>query len=303
MELDLAGQLGRRQAIDVDPAQRVDHPDPLHGRAQRLADPHHVALADQVLDDVRARGGRADPLLVQRRGIILVVDLLARVLHQREQPRLGDPRGRLGLLRLARRLERAHRDVARLLGARDQRGQRRLLLAVASVGEHRAPARHDQGARARAEALACGNRRALDALPLRGRVERAEEPARDEIEQTLVVARERPARQRPGRHDREVVGHAGVVEDARVVLEAILAQPRGRGGQVGEALVAAPVLRERRERLRHDLAVVLGQALAARARIGEQLVALVAALRRRQRAARRPREAPVRLALEAGQVE
>ena len=54
---------------------------------------------------------------------------------------------------------------------------------------------------------------------------------------------------------------------------------------------------------RHVVAVVLGQALAARARVGEHLVALVAALRRRERAARRPREAAVRLALQAREVE
>ena len=82
-------------------------------------------------------------------------------------------------------------------------------------------------------------------------MEGAEEAARDQVEQALVVAGERLARQRAGRDDREVVGDAGVVEDARLVLEAGLEQARGRGGVVGEAFVAAPVLRERLERRGH----------------------------------------------------
>ena len=44
---------------------------------------------------------------------------------------------------------------------------------------------------------------------------------------------------RAGRHDREVVGDAGVVEDARLVLEPGALQVRGRARVVGEALLAA----------------------------------------------------------------
>jgi hypothetical protein len=127
-------------------------------------------------------------------------------------------------------------------------------------------------------------------------VEGAEEAPRDELEQPLVVARERARRQVAGRDDREVVRDLGVVEDAAFVLEAPLEQAL----RVGCELAAAG---ERAQHVAHHAPVVRRQAARIGARIGEQLVRLVAALRRRQRAPRRPAEAAVALALQAGEVE
>ena len=84
----------------LDAPERVDQADALHRGRSALSDAHRVALGDQVLDDVGAGGRRPDALLVQHRREVLVLDLLAGVLHQREQARLGDARRRLGLLGL-----------------------------------------------------------------------------------------------------------------------------------------------------------------------------------------------------------
>ena len=98
MPLDLTRELRRRESVDVDPLESVDQADALHRGAQGLAEPHRVSLDDQVLDDVGPGGGSAEPLLVEGGRQALVLDPLARVLHQGEQPRLGDAGGRLGLV-------------------------------------------------------------------------------------------------------------------------------------------------------------------------------------------------------------
>ena len=67
------------------------------GRSARPS-PHRVALGDQVLDDLGAGGRRAEPALVHRGGQVLVLQVLAGVLHQREQARFRDARRRLRLL-------------------------------------------------------------------------------------------------------------------------------------------------------------------------------------------------------------
>ena len=187
--LDLAGELRRGEPIDVDALQRVDQPDALHGGSQPLVEAHDVALRDQVLDDVRARRRRADPLLVEHRREVLVLDLLAGVLHQREQARLADARRRLRLL--GRGLDVRDGDAHALGVARagDERPQRHLAgILVGRRREHRAPALLLEEARARAEALARDLADALHALPDRRAVERAEEAAHDQVEQALVVA-------------------------------------------------------------------------------------------------------------------
>ena len=159
-------------------------PDALHGRAHALADAHHVALGDQVLDDVRARRRRAESLLVHRGRELLVLDVLAGVLHQREQARLGDARRRLGLFgATASTSGRGDADAGRLGRAGDQRRQRRRVLLRPCPHRRRAPARLHERARAGAEALARDVGDALDALPDRGRVEVAEEAARHQIEE------------------------------------------------------------------------------------------------------------------------
>jgi hypothetical protein len=134
-------------------------------------------------------------------------------------------------------------------------------------------------------------------------MERAQEATHHQIVEALVVAGERHAGERARRNDGEVVGDPGVVEDAPLVLETVLAQRRGRRRVVGEPLAVTGTAREGLERLPHRLAIVLGQAARAGARVGEQLVPLVAALGRRERATRRPAEAAIALPLQAGEVE
>src|SRR5262249_4451904 len=216
---------------------------------------------------------------------------------------LGDARRRLRLLGGHLDLAVRDGDAARLLGARDERGQLALALVVGGRGEHRAPAGLLERARAGAEALAGDLGHALDALPQRGPVEGAEEAARDEIEEPPVVAGERLGGELPGRDDREVVGDAAVVEDALLVAQPGLAQPRRGRRVVLEAVAARAGAGERLEHARDRRPIVARQAARVGARVGEQLVTLVAALRGRERAARRPAEATVRLALEARQVE
>ena len=96
-----------------------------------------------------------------------------------------------------------------------------------------------------------------------------------------VVAAELAARQHAGRDDREVVRDAGVVEDAAAVLEAGaradgVRRARSRKGRARRAP------RELLEHLVHHGAVVVGQAARVGARIGQELVRLVAALRARR---------------------
>ena len=181
----------------MDALQRVDQPDALHGGSQPLVEAHDVALGDQVLDDVRARRRRADALLVEHGREVLVLDLLAGVLHQREQARLADARRRLGLLGRGLGAREADRHALGLGRAGDERPQRHLArILVGRSRQHGAPALLLEEARARAEALARDLADALDALPDRGAVEGAEEAAHDEVEQTLVVAGEDRSGQR-----------------------------------------------------------------------------------------------------------
>ena len=72
-------------------------------------------------------------------------------------------------------------------------------------------------------------RHALDPVPDRGLVEVREKTARDQIEETLVVAREIRVGNLSGRDDREVIGDLRVVEGALDVLEPLLAQMCGLG--------------------------------------------------------------------------
>ena len=168
---------------------------------------------------------------MHHRGEVLVLDLLAGVLHQREQPRLGDARRRLRLLGVRLDVRRRDRDAARLVAPGTQRRQRRAASSSAPDREHGAPAGlHRACARGVRKRSSVTVGRALDALPHRGRMEGAEEAARDEVEDAAVVARERRARQRAGRDDREVIGDPGVVEDARLVLEPVAQQALRRGG-------------------------------------------------------------------------
>ena len=101
-----------------------------------------------------------------------------------------------------------------------------------------------------------------------------------------------------------MIRDAAVVEDARLVLEARAEQARGRARPVLEALAGLRIgAGEGRERLAHRRAVVVRQAARGGTRVGQQLVPLVEALRGRERAPRRPAEAPVALALKTGEVE
>ena len=126
---------------------------------------------------------------------------------------LRDGDGHAGGLALARR-ERPQRHLAGVLVGRGR--------------EHGAPALLLEEARAGAEALARHSADALHALPDGRTVEGSQEAAHHQVEQALVVAGQDRLGQRAGRNDREVVRDAGVVEDARLVLEPALEQPRRR---------------------------------------------------------------------------
>ena len=304
--LDLTGQLGGGETIHVDLPQRVDHADALHGGAQRLAETHRVALADQVLDGVRPGRGRPDALFGDGRREVVVLHLLAGVLHQREQPRFADPRQRLGLLLEGFDLQVPHRYVPRLALPLAQSGQTRLFVTVAR--QHRAPTRLHQGTCTRAEMSLADPGDALHALPAGGWVKGTEEAPRHQVEEALVVAAELALRQVAGGNDREVVGDPLVIEDARGILEPMVEQVRRRPRIVREFPAAARgILRGAAPKcaqgLGHRVLVVTGQAAGIGTWVGEDLVTVVAALGGGKRAPRGPREAPVRLALQAGEIE
>ena len=301
MSLDLAGELRRSQSVDVNPLEGVDQADALHGGAQSLAEPHRVALGDQVLDDVGPGGGSAESLLVEGRRQLLVLEPLARVLHQGEQPRLADAGGGLGLVGIG--LDGAGPNLHATGGVLSlPQGRQGLVFSIGAVGEDASPAGLHQGAASRAEPLARDLGDALDALPEGGRMEGAEETPQHQIVESAVVAPQLPSRQKPGGDDREVVRDAGVVEDAIAVLEPGLQELAGEGRELGGRGVGAGG-RVAVEHLIHRLPIVAGQAAGVGAGIGEQLVDLVAALGCSQRAAGGPAEASVGIALEGREVE
>ena len=107
----------------------------------------------------------------------------------------------------------------------------------------------------------------------------------------------RPPGEGPGRDDREVVGDLGVVEGARLVLEAAssrrcAARRTPRRVDIRDSSALRPASAKVRSTC-HRLAVVVGQAARIGSRVGEELVCFVAALRRGERAPRRPAEAAV----------
>jgi hypothetical protein len=209
MRLELARELGRGQPIDLDALQGIDETNALHGGTQGLARPHGVALGNQVLDDLGPGGRGADALLVQDLGEVLVLDLPTGVLHQREQARLGDARGRPGGLCLGLHLAGGDGNAGDLGLVRRQRRQGLGLLVALRRGQRRAPAGHLKRAGPRPEALALELGDSLHALPDGGRMEGGEEAPHHEIEQALVVSREARTRDHARRDDGEVVGDPG----------------------------------------------------------------------------------------------
>ena len=277
--------------------QDVDQPNAFDRWTKRLADALDVHLADQILDRLRAGRRRANALFAHRVGGIPVLHEFSGVLHQRQQPTLGDSRRRFCLLlQQLVRFGRRHRDTLDFVLALDERRQRAVTVRHGRLAHDLAPTRRLQRARTRTERLAVDLGRPVHPRPDGRRIERGEEPAGDEIEQFRVVTGQRLFGQRAGRHDREVVGHLRVVEDLVIVQSTVRHEVPRKRTEVG-------VGREVRQDLVDGLLVVLGQRTRVGTRVRENLVRLVTTLRRIQRAPREPPETPVALALQAGQIE
>ena len=297
--LPLAGQLGHRQLGHAQASQQRQQLEGLGRRDQVPALSDQVVLVDQALDHLRPRGRCAQALGAHGLAQVLVVDELARTFHRRQQRRLveagrwpGGQRQRLdgvgahGLVRLDRD-QRARAFLGVLA--------RLLLDRLAAVD--REPAGVDQD-------LALGLERVcLDSGDPRGdaklgrREEHRQEALDHQVVDLLLGVRQGLGRLQR-RDDRVVVGDLRVVEDALVagldpvVLDDLLRELPVRM-HVGQHL----------HRLADGADVILGQRLGVGPRVGQDLVPLVQRLGQRQGGLGREAEAPVGVALQAGQVE
>jgi hypothetical protein len=111
----LAGEFGLAQLLHAQAAQQRHQLEGL-GRGNQLAAlAQHVLLVDQAFDGGRARGRRAQALLLHRLAQLVVFHELAGAFHRAQQRRFAVARGRprlqaLGLRRLgAHHLARLHR--------------------------------------------------------------------------------------------------------------------------------------------------------------------------------------------------
>ena len=298
----LAGQLGLAEFFHLQPTQQCHQLKGLGRGDQLAAFAQQVFLADQPFDDGRARGRRAQALFLHGLAQLVVVDGLARAFHGAQQRGLAVTGGRARLQRLdlgglvLHHFARAHRDqrfaaFAFLL----------LDLVVGLLAVDGQPARLDQHLAVALKfvvlALVMGRGDARCHLVFGARIEHRHEAAHHQVVQ-LALGLRQAAGLLQGGDDGEVVRHLAVVEDAlagpHVAVLQCLARVRGQ-----VALVASG---QHLEGLARHGQIVLGQVARVGAGVGQRLVLFVQALRQRQRGLGRKAEAPVGLALQAGQV-
>ena len=295
-----AGEVGAREFFHAQAAQQGHELEGLGRGNQLAAFAQHVLFGQQAFDDGRARGRRAQALFLHGLAQLVVLDLLAGAFHGAQQRGFGVARGRLGLEALgidlagARLLAGLHRDqglaLVAVLAAFDLVGG---LLAVDGQ-----PTGLDQDLAFGLEAVLLDLADARGHLVLGAGEEHGHEAAHDEVIELLLGLGQAAGRLR-GRDDGKVIRHLAVVEDALGRAHIVLVQRLlGKGCQVAHAAAG-----QHGEGLVRHGHVVLGQGTRVGTRVGQGLVALVQALRQRQRGLGREAELAVGLALQAGQVE
>ena len=240
-----------------------------------------IADVDQPLDDRRARRRRADARVLHRLAQLVIVDELAGGLHRAQQRGVGVAPRRLGLLLLDSTSRVSTVSPCSSFGSCWSRPSSSSVsvLALRQLAVDAAPAGHEEDLAARPEDVP--RDRGLDArvLELGLGVEDRQEAPRDEVvDAAVVVAHLVGVVRGVRRDDRVVVGDLGVVDHA---AERQHVEPGTYAAPWRTPL--APDVRGGRLDLGDHVA---RQVARARARIGQRLVLLVAALGRAERAAR-----------------
>ena len=259
-----------------------------------------ILFAEQVFDDLRAGGRRAETAAGHRGLEFFVVDHLTRAFHRREQRRFAVAGGRTG--RRGGELD----VVGAHAFAGFDRDEVALVAVLAFAAVYRQPARVHQH-------LAFGlERLAFDAGDARGDevfgrwVEDREEALDDHVVELLLGLGKVLGRLQR-RDDGEVVGDLGVVEDPLVGDDPLASQDLVRKGRVARkdgfvVPLAGAFASEHAQGVLDRAEVVFGQGAGVGPRVGQDLVFFVQRLGEAQCGLGREAEAAVGLALQAGEV-
>ena len=291
LELPFAGQFRLRELLDAQPAQQRQQHECLAGGLQFGVVPMDVLLGNQVLDDLRARRRRAESALGHRFAQFLVLDELAGAFHRAEQGGFGKARRRFGLRLL-------HFDFLRLHAFACLDGHE-LVAAFTGLGglaaiDFKPAGLHEHLALA-FERLALDAGDARGDQELRRRIKDREKTPHDHVV-NLLLGFGKVMRHGVGGDDGEVVAHLRVVEDALVGPHPVLRKDGVGKGAVSRAVHFFECVLDRGE-------VVLRQMTRVGAWVGQHLVLFVKRLCDAQRVLGGETEAPIAVALQAGQVE
>ena len=298
----LAGQFGARKLFDSQATQQRHELKSLGCGNQLAAFTQHVLFGQQAFNDARARGWRAQPLVLHGFAQLFVFNGLARTFHSAQQGGLGVACGGAcfqgfglhGLVEHGFTGLHRHQRFARFFA--------RGYFLVGFFAINGQPARLDQH-------LAL----AFEGMSRSGRLHRGDAGG-DLVFRTWKKHRHKAAHhqgvklvlglaQAAGRlqrgDDGKVVADLGVVKNALAGLDIALVQ----GGQgVRRQVVHARIGQHFKGLLDHRH-VVLGQMARVGSGVGQGLVLFVQALRQRQRGFGRIPKLAVGLALQAGQVK